>query len=295
MQRIIVLGAGGVGSYFGAVLSSQNDVLLIARSPHVKAVNSKGLILSGSREGVYKVKAAEEIEEIPAQSLIILTTKVYDVEKALAGIKDKLRTDTTILILQNGLGNEEIVRRTAGNAVRIVRGLVTSGLEFREPGRIEVKIEAETVLEKSELGEQIARLFKESGLVVRICEDINVEIWRKLIMNCVVNPLTAILRAPDKEIGSSELRTVRRAIVEECVEVAGAEHINVRTDILEDLERLLPSYTNFSSMYQDIARGNRTEIDFLNGKIVDLAKKHGIRTPVNGTIVSLIKYLEGRK
>lgn len=295
MQRIIVLGAGAVGSYYGALLAGRNDVLLIGRGPHVETVNSKGLILTGAKEGHFKVKAAEKVEEIRPETLILLTTKAYDSEEAILTIREKLRTDTVILILQNGLGNEEIVRRAARGGAEVIRGLVASGLEFNEPGKIDVKMNGETVLEKSKTGQWIGEVLKESGLRVRLSDDMTLEVWRKLVMNCVINPLTAILRVPDNEISVKELCEVRRAIVEECVEVAMAEHVSMEMSILEDVEHVIPSYTNLSSMYQDIAKGKRTEIDYLNGRIVEFGKKHGIRTPVNMTMVSLVKALEARK
>jgi 2-dehydropantoate 2-reductase len=88
------------------------------------------------------------------------------------------------------------------------------------------------------------------------------------------------------------LRALRYSIVGECAQVAKAEGIALPQDLVARIDKQVARYTNFSSMYQDIAKGNRTEIDFLNGKIVELGKKHRIETPVNETLVSLIKFLE---
>ncbi len=114
-------------------------------------------------------------------------------------------------------------------------------------------------------------------------------------MNCVINPLTALLRVPDNEVAADCLRDLRRRIVEECVAVARAEGVDLDMGILEELEGVIPSYRNFSSMCQDVMRGKRTEIDFLNGKVVELGRRHGIETPVNEAMVSLIRFLEGRR
>lgn len=295
MKRIIVLGAGAVGSYYGALLSRKNDVLLVGRRPHIEAINSRGLILSGEVEGVFKVRGATEISEVPDGSLLLLTTKAHDSERAVASIRDRLGEGVVILVLQNGLGNEEVVRRVVGERAEVIRGLVTSGIEFREPGRIFVRKVGETILGRGGREEEIARIFNECGLETRLSEDMPREIWRKLVMNCVINPLTALLRVPDNEVAADSLRDLRRRIVEECVAVARAEGVNLDMGVLEELEGVIPSYRNFSSMCQDIMRGKRTEIDFLNGKVVELGRRHGIETPVNEAMVSLIRFLEGRR
>lgn len=295
MRKVIVLGAGGVGSYHGALLSKKNEVLLVGRRAHVEAINSRGLTLSGEAEGGFNVEAATEVQVVPSGSLILLTTKAYDAEEAVKSIKNLLAKDVVILILQNGLGNEEVVRGLVGEGVEVVRGLVTSGIEFAEPGKILVRMVGEVILERSETGEGIARLFDESGLKTRLSDNMGLEIWRKLVMNCVINPLSAILRVPDKELAADSLRDLRRRIVEECVEVGKAEGVELDMSLLGELDQVIPSYGNFSSMCQDIMKGKRTEIDFLNGKVMELGRRHSIPTPANEVITSLIKFLEGRR
>lgn len=295
MERVIVLGAGAIGSYYGALLSKRNDVLLVGRSSHVEAINSRGLVLSGEVEGVFKVKAAAEVDEVPAGSLVLLTTKAYDSEEAVRSIKDHMGRNSVILVLQNGLGNEEVVKNLVGKEVEVVRGLTTSGVEFTEPGRITVKLAGETTLERGRTGERIAELFNSCGLKTRLSDNMAHELWSKLTMNCVINPLSAILRVPDKEIAADSLRIIRRRIVEECVSVGRAEGVELDMGILEKLEGVIPTYENYSSMCQDLMKGKPTEIDFLNGKVVELGRRHRIPTPVNETITSLIKFLEVKR
>jgi len=295
LERVIVLGAGAIGSYYGALLSKKSDVLLVGRSPHVEAINSKGLMLSGEVNEVFKVKAAAEVEEVPAGSLILLTTKAYDSAEAIRSIKGHLGRDIVILVLQNGLGNEEIVRDIVREGAEVVRVLATSGVEFTEPGKIVVRLVGETVIEEGETGERIAKLFNECGLKARLSDDMAFEIWSKLAMNCVINPLSAILGVPDKEIAAGSLRGLRRSIFEECVAVGRAEGVGLDMSLLEGLERVIPTYENYSSMCQDIMKGKQTEIDFLNGKVVELGRKHGIPTPANEVITSLIKFLEVKR
>jgi len=290
-QKILVLGAGAIGSSYGALLSRKNNVTLIGRKDHVEAIKTKGLKVEGDIEGRFFVKAETEIKKIPSDTLILVTTKAHDSAKALTEIKSLLKNGTVILILQNGLGNKGLAKGIVGDKIEVVRGLVAMGAEFSEPGKITLW-NGETILEQTETSRSIAELFNESGLKARVSNDFEGELWNKLVVNCVVNPLTAILRVRDNEIVVDALKGVRHGIIEECVKVGRAEGIVLETDLKESIDKKILQYTNFSSMCQDLMKGKRTEIDFLNGKIVELGRRHHIPTPINETLVSLIKSLE---
>jgi 2-dehydropantoate 2-reductase len=290
-DKIIVLGAGAVGSIYGALLSEKNDVTLIGNKAHVDAVNSKGLSISGDMNETFYLKADTEIRGIPENTLIILTTKAYDSAKAIERIKKLLKKDTVVLVLQNGLGNEEIVKRVAGDKAKILRGVTAMAAEFFEPGRVRFS-SGETIIEQNEVAEEIGEIFSKCMLKTRLFNDINMEVWNKLVVNCVVNPLSALFHVRNCELVSDLLKTVRRGIVRECVDVGKAEGITFPEDLEKDVDEKISSYTNFSSMYQDVVRDKKTEIDFLNGKVVELGRKHNIPTPVNETLVGLIKFME---
>ncbi len=121
------------------------------------------------------------------------------------------------------------------------------------------------------------------------------ELWKKLIVNCIINPLTSILQVRNNEIMADSLREIRHSIIQECIAVGQAEGIGFQSNLEECIERKIAGYTNYSSMYQDIVKRKKTEIDFLNGKVVELGKKHGIPMPVNESLVGLIKFLEARR
>ena len=290
-DKIFVLGAGGVGSVYGAFLSKRSDVTLIGNKAHADAVNSKGLSISGDINQTFYLKADTEIRRIPEKTLIILTTKAHDSARTVRRIKKLLKKDTVILILQNGLGNEEIVKREAGDKAKILRGITTMAAEFFEPGRIRFW-SGETIIEQDEVGEKIAEIMNECKLKARLSNDIDEEVWNKLVVNCVVNPLSALLRVRNCELISDSLKTVRHEIARECVEVGKAEGITFPKGLEEEVDEKISSYTNFSSMYQDVMKGKKTEIEFLNGKVVKLGRKHNIPTQVNETLVCLIKWLE---
>jgi 2-dehydropantoate 2-reductase len=293
--KVIVLGAGAIGSYYGSMLSRKTDVLIVGRRGHVDAVNSRGLEVTGAVEGTFDLDASTELGSIPEGSLIILTTKAYDIEEAVNEFRELLRTDTAILVLQNGLGNEDLVQSLVGPGVDVVRGLASTGVEFLSPGRIEVKLVGEAVLPKTATGEKIGRLFASCGLGVRLSERMDIEIWRKLTMNCVINPLTALFRVPNTEIAVEGLREIRRGIVDECVRVAEKEGVRLEGDLEREVSRAAASYSNISSMCQDIMKGRRTEIGFLNGKVSELGRRHGVATPVNDVLTSLIRFMEGKE
>jgi 2-dehydropantoate 2-reductase len=292
-DKIFVLGAGAIGSVYGAFLSKRNDVALIGNKAHMQAVNSKGLAISGDIAETFYVKTDTEIREIPEKTLIILTTKAYDSAKTVEKTRKLLKRDTIILILQNGLGNEEIVRRAAGDEVTILRGTTTMAAEFFEPGKIRFW-NGETIIEQNEVAKKITETFNGCMPKTRLTGDIKKEVWNKLILNCVANPLSALFNVKNHEIAADSLKAVRHNTVKECVEVGKAEGITFAEHLEERIDEQIATYTNFSSMYQDIVKGKRTEIDFLNGKVVELGRRHHITTPVNETLVCLTRFREER-
>jgi len=293
-SKIFVLGAGAVGSSYGALLSRKNDVTLIGNKAHLNAINSKGLTLSGDIQERFFIKAETKIKEIPKKSLILLTTKAHDSARAIKEVKNVLKKDTVILILQNGLGNKEVVKGIAGDDVEVIRGVPKIAAEFLKPGEVTFW-NGETILEKTRTGKAIAALFNERGLKARVSNEIDREVWNKLILNCVVNPLTAILQVRNNEILVGSLKRLRSRIVEECVEVGKCEGIDFQPNVNESVDKCISRYENYSSMCQDIMKGRDTEIEFINGKIVKLGRKHKISTPMNEAMVCLVKFLEGRK
>jgi 2-dehydropantoate 2-reductase len=289
-RKVIILGAGAVGSSVGALLSKKRDVTLVGNREHMKAIRLNGLRISGDINQTYRVETDTRIRRIPAATLVILTTKAYDSAEAVGRIRELAKSDTVILILQNGLGNEKIVEDALRVKANIVRGITTIAAEFLEPGKIRFW-NGTVVIGRAACADEIVEVFEGSGIDASVSSPVEEQIWRKLTVNCVVNPLTALFRSKNNEIFNDTLKPVRHRIVTECIEVAEAEGITVLADIEDRIEREASTYTNCSSMCQDIIKGKKTEIDFLNGKIVELAKKHDIEVPVNETLACMIKFL----
>jgi 2-dehydropantoate 2-reductase len=291
LNRIFILGAGAIGSVVGALLSKENEVTLIGDKAQVDAVNSNGLSVLGDVNQTFHLRAETQIREIPKKTLIFLTTKAYDSESAMRSISNLLKEDTVVLVLQNGLGNEDIVRRVVNGKVEVLRGITTMAGEFFKAGEVR-HWKGETFIEEGTSSMDVADLLKACGLEATICKNIGDKIWCKVVINSVINPLTAIFRVRNREIGTETLAPVRHQITRECVNVGNAEGITFPQDLETWIGKEIAGYTNFSSMCQDLMKGKKTEIDFLNGKIVELGGKCNISTPVNEAITSFIKFLE---
>ncbi len=288
-NEIIVLGAGALGSFYGAMLSSKNNVLLVGRKEHIKKINQKGLELTGSLSMSIKVRATERIVKINPSTLIILTTKVIDSEKAVQSISHLLLPDTVILVLQNGLNSEEIVKKIV--SCEVIRGISMTGIAFLRPGTIAVSQVHSILINESSSSNEIEKLFKKSDLKCEIVSDFKQKEWEKLIVNCMLNPLGALMEVKNKSIVNN-LPLTTKLIFNECKNVAEKEGIKLGEDFFQKTVEGLKDSKNFSSMFQDIIKGRKTEIDFLNAEIVKTGEKHGIPTPINKMLVELIKFKE---
>lgn len=288
-MNIIVLGAGAIGSLYGAKLSKLNDVTLVARQKHINKINNDGLKIVGIEENVYKLKATAKIENIENNTLILLTTKVHDNKKAIDPIKDLIKKDTIILCMQNGLYSENIVKSIVGDRCLVLRGITNVGATFLEPGKVQFSNLSSTKIENSDISEELAENFDKCGLKCSVSENIKQDIWKKLILNCVLNPVSAILRVENGKIADERLNTLKKSIVDECLKVAEKDDVRFDIDFVKIINDAIKDSRNLSSMHQDVLKGKKTEIDYLNGAVVELGKKYGIKCPVNEALVVIVK------
>jgi 2-dehydropantoate 2-reductase len=291
-MHIVVLGAGAIGSVYGAKLSTSNDVTLLARQAHAKAIHINGLRITGAEETTYRLKAATALEEMPPDALVILTTKVCDSEAAIRGIAHMIRADTVVLCLQNGLRSEDIVKAVVGDRCLVLRAITNFGAIFHTPGIVELKAYSDTSVEPSPKSAMIAEVLTRCGLDGRVSEGIKDEVWRKLVVNCVINPINAITRTEVGAIADERLNPLKQLIVDECRRVARCDGVELEDDPVAAINQRYGRSRNLSSMQQDLLKGRRTEIDFLNGAVVRLGKTHGIECPVNQALVAIIKEME---
>ena len=293
-DHIVVFGAGAIGSVYAAKLAASHDVTLVARPEHVDAINRDGLRLTGREEVTCRLRAATRVGAIAPATLVLLTTKVSDNRAAAATLAYHVRDDTVILCVQNGLGSEEVVKDVLGSRAVVLRAITQFGAIFREPGVIDYKVAGYTLIEQGPQSRAIASLLTASGLDGRVSDDIKAEIWRKLIFNCVINPITSLMGTDVGSIADSRLDPLKRLVINECLAVARADGVTFSEDFLQTITDVFGSSRNIASMRQDLSRGKLTEIDFMNGAVVALGKRFGIDCPVNAALTAIIRAMEAR-
>lgn len=291
-MQIIVLGGGAIGSLYAAKLALGNNVTLIGRPGHVAAINADGLRIEGRESQTVRLRAATAIKTIDPDALIVLTTKVPDSAAALAPIASLMRDDTTILCLQNGLGSERLARAALADRRVVLRGISQFGAIFKEPGVIQFMAPGYTLIEDHERSARIAGLFTTAGLDGRVSRNIAADVWHKLVINCVVNPITTILGCDVGGIVNPELDPLKQLVINECRAVAATQGVTLASDLLTEIDdRFRPSH-NINSMLQDLRRFRPTEIDYLNGAVATLGSQSGVDCPVNAALTAIIKAME---
>jgi 2-dehydropantoate 2-reductase len=291
-EPILVLGAGAIGSLYAAKLSARHPVTVVARPDHAAAIRRDGLRLTGLETMTARVDAVTRVESIEAGTLVLLTTKVNGSEAALATIAGLVREDTIIVCVQNGLHSEAIARRAVGDRCRVLRAITQFGAILQSPGVINYTATGYTLIEASPVSEAIAATLTACGLDGRVSPDIRTEIWRKLIFNCVINPITAITGTEVGGIADPRLDPLKRLVIDECLAVARTEGIAFDIDFLPTIARVFGASRNIASMRQDLMRGKPTEIDHMNGAVVELGRKAGVDCPVNAALTAIIKAMD---
>jgi 2-dehydropantoate 2-reductase len=305
---LIVMGSGSVGSLFGGLIASENyDVLLIGRKAHVNQVDQSGLVIKGLINQEIEVEAVEtatEAETIISKSqkkvdCVFFTTKAFQTETAAQQIKALVNPDTVLISIQNGIGTEDILKGIYPENI-VLRGITTIGVCKPKPGIIDFTGEGQTFIgyqnsvEEDE-AKKIVNIMKKSKIDALIEPNILGAVFTKTIVNCALNPLTAIYQVKNKEIYNQEaLRKQAKTLAMEAWEVTKALEIKLLTDnpIEMMFDIINKTGENTSSMLTDIINKRKTEIDFLNGKIIALGMKEGITVVENQKIYSKILTLE---
>ena len=291
-MRIIVLGAGAIGSVYGAKLSKFHDVTLIGGQAHVDAIRRDGLEMQGHTTGLFNLPAFADVPRVEPGTLILLTTKVNNNAAAVAPIVSKLTGGVTIVCVQNGLYSENIVKDLVGDRALVLRAITQVGGVLVRPGVVDNTVVGYTLLESHPQSPAIAALLTEAGLDGRIIPDIKKEMWRKAVFNCVINPTTALIKSEVGAIVDPRLNGLKQQIVDECLAVAAADGVTFDEDFIAMIDKVFAGARTIASMQQDLMKGRKTEIDFMNGAVADLGQKFGIPTPVNAAMTTMIRYLE---
>ncbi len=297
-----MVGAGAVGGFFGAHLAKHHaDVSFLLRPKTLAAVRDRGLIIR-SAAGSFTVHppAASDPRELPRPDLVILSNKAYDLDEVLDQLEPVLSDRTVILTLQNGVDIEDRIIRVLDRD-QVVGGVAFIYSKIVEPGVIEhykrggVTI-GELMGNQSERVQAIAELFKQAALPCRLSDDIRRTKWEKMCWNCVFNPLTVVIDdRVAKAIDDPDMLRVLHGIVAEVAAVAAGMKVALDDDIADKVVQWTEEIRDIhTSMYDDWKAGRPTEIDSLNGYIVQRGRDLGIPTPVNEALTALVKVITGQ-
>lgn len=309
-MKILVVGIGALGTVYSCFLKEHgHQVAGLDRGAVVEPIRKQGVRVTGIwGDHASKLdELASSVEQIQDRDfdLVILTVKSFDTEQVTAQIAGVLGPDSYVLLAQNGYGNFEAAAKNIPEE-KLILGRVIFGSETLEPGFSKVTVIADDViigspknLINNQVLEDFARMFNNAGIPTRASDQVMKYVWGKIIYNSALNSLGAILEVNYGKLAEVEnSRLLMNSIVREIFAVLAAmKQETLWPDAeayLQDFYgKLIPSTAaHHASMLQDIQRGRKTEIDALNGKVVELGKRFGVETPVNEVITNLVKAKE---
>jgi 2-dehydropantoate 2-reductase len=298
-MRILVMGSGGVGGYFGGRLAAAgNDVAFVARGAHLAAMQKDGLLLD-SQLGNAHVKPAKAVLD-PAEAgtpdIVMFATKMVDAEGAAAQLKSVVVKDTIVIAFQNGVEGAEVVKRALPGA-HVIPGVARIASHIPRPGVIEhgskfARIEfAEPDGSKNEKLEAFLALCKAAGIDAIMPADIRRAQWIKFAMLAPFSGVTALTGHAAKELRDVEgTYALIRAAVQEVIDVAKAEGIAIKPGDFESVMKTIDDLPDgmVSSMAHDKRAGKPLEVNWLSGGVVRVGKRHGVPTPTHAFITQAL-------
>lgn len=293
-MRIVVMGAGAVGCYFGGLLArAGHDVTFVGRPDHVAAINAHGLLMETTTFRAHApARATTDPGSVETPDLLLFCVKSGDTEAAGRALAGRVGPQTHILSLQNGVDNAERLAAIVG--VAALPAIVYAGVEMAGAGHVKHHGRGELVIGDSPASGAIAEALSAAGIPTRVRADIDVALWTKLVVNCAYNALSAAGPLPYAPMMQTPgVRETVEDAVAECVAVAKACGVALPPDILASTFALAESMPGqLSSTAQDLMRARPTEIDFLNGHIVRKGAAHGIPTPTNRALLVVVRLAE---
>lgn len=297
-MKIAVIGSGAMGSLFAARLSASADICMLGSwQQQIKAINESGILLihPDGLESRHRFSATTSVAEVRKSEIALILVKGWQTEVAAGCARKVLTRDGLALTLQNGLGNLETVAATVGTA-RAVLGVTSEGATMIRPGVVRHAGAGQTFLavtkSTAERLTKLKALFQAAGFESALVNDPQALVWAKLAVNAGINPLTALLRAPNGFLLKHAVtRSLMSQAAEEAAAVAEAQGITLPYDNAAGraMEVALATAANWSSMAQDMGRGTPTEIDSICGAIIDYGDKYDVETPVNQALLHLIR------
>lgn len=302
-MKILVIGAGAVGGYYGGLLARDGaDVTFVARGEYLAAIKESGLrIRSPQGDLTLRVNAVEDPQEVGEVDLILMCVKAYDTETATAQCVKNIGKETTVLSLQNGVENEEIIGTIVGRE-RVLGGVVLIASEVNTSWEIIHYSFGKIIIGEldgrvSDRIQNISRIFKKSNIPCSLSDNIQLELWKKLVWNASFNSVSTITQSTLHDMmRCEESKRVIRIAMEEVLGVAKGVGHDIDTSVIENYfvepERSREMRT---STLQDLLKHKPLEIDAINGVVVKKGEELGIPTPCNSTLYGLLKLIDSQQ
>jgi 2-dehydropantoate 2-reductase len=296
---IAIVGAGAVGAYFGARLARAGaPVLMIGRRPFVEAIGRDGLTVESHGESLtLQVPASTELSVCGEAQLVLLCVKTVDTVSTARALEPYLSTDTVLVTMQNGVESAEQVRAIVH--CDAVPAAVYVAVAMPSPGRVQHFGRGDLIMGTDPASGRAAAVFVRAGIPCRVTENIEGELWTKLLMNCALNALSALGRSDYAHIvACPPARALMETVVSEFMQVAAAAGVRLPAipdtpAAMEAVMRLVAQMPGqHSSTAQDLARGRPTEIEALNGYIQRRAAQLDLPAPANQALCALVKLIE---
>lgn len=294
-----ILGRGAIGSLLAAKCEiSGLDFTLLSRQPHIKTINYE---LASGETGYFEPKHLAPVFDTKFDVLLV-ATKAYDVDDALDEWKNAISEDTTIVLMNNGMGPHESIQNKYPN--NPVVAVLTSYGAYRP--ELDTVVETGTgnsaggwliapsnEKEKS-FREQLGRIFDSVMSPFTWHEDVYLPLWQKLAINAVINPLTALYKVPNGKLATPRYQSLMTHLIDELRLVMNAEGVRITSSTLSNIINSVVAGTaeNISSMHQDVIKGRKTEIDLITGYLLKVGQRHDIPLPHHQRIYDKIKALE---
>lgn len=299
-MRILMVGAGGVGGFYGALLArAGQDVTFVARGANLASLRGGGIqvqsVLGDFR--VHPVRATDDPGPLGPMDLILLCVKAYDTAAAARLVRPNVGPGTAVISLQNGIEKEEQLQRVLGEPA-VMGGVTYLFSTLVAPGRIEHRGGPRRVVfgelrgGESERGRKIETILKGAGLAAELSGNVRAAIWDKFMTICGTSGATALTRLPiDEILACPPSRALLERLLREVHALAEAEKVGLPPDAVEArmayLEKLEKGAR--TSMYHDLVAGRRMELEFLHGTAVRLGRRLGVPTPLCFTVYAALK------
>lgn len=301
-MKIGIIGAGGVGGFFGAKLAnSGQDVVFIQRGPHLKAMQANGLRVESKLGDVDlpEVHATDDPTTVGALDIVLITVKSGQTEEAARLTQPMIGPQTGVITLQNGVENEGRLIKVLGKehvlgGVAYILSLIESPGFIKQTGPMARLEFGELNGSRSERAVAFLDACKEASIDATLSNHIEQNIWKKFVFLCPHNGMTSLTRS---SIGSiredADCRVLLQGVVQEVLALVEAKDIHIDLSNAEEVMKMYDSmpYEMTSSMHYDVVNGKPLELDWLNGAVVRLSREVGLSTPVNDFIYGALKLL----